>query len=214
MFPVRFTAMPGPIISRQKLLDAAARVYAEHGFRGATTRRIADVAGVNEVTLFRLFRSKSALIDEALRSHVATGAVLTLPDVPAEPQRELAEWCAGQLEHLRAKRSLIRTTMGELEERPDLAPCIVEAPTNAFRQLRAYAVRLRRTRGATADARETMAAVAMLSGALFADAMGREMMPDLYPQPESRAPALYARLFLRALGVPEEAQRAKRSTAG
>ena len=53
--------------TKQQLLDAAVRVYAEGGFRGATTRRIAEEAGVNEVTLFRLFGSKAALIDEAIR---------------------------------------------------------------------------------------------------------------------------------------------------
>ncbi|MEO7475110.1 MAG: TetR family transcriptional regulator, partial [Gemmatimonadales bacterium] len=36
---------------RDQLLTAAARVYAEVGYRGATTRRIAQEAGVNEITL-------------------------------------------------------------------------------------------------------------------------------------------------------------------
>jgi len=40
----------------------------------------------------------------------------------------------------------------------------------------------------------------MLISALFADAMGREMMPMLYPQPESDAAGLYSRNFLRAIG--------------
>jgi hypothetical protein len=40
----------------------------------------------------------------------------------------------------------------------------------------------------------------MLQGALFADAMGRDLMPDLYPPPR-RAAAAYARLFLRMLGA-------------
>src|ERR1051326_2984409 len=50
---------------REELLRAAARVYARHGYRGSTTRRIADEAGVNEVTIFRQFGSKDALIHEA-----------------------------------------------------------------------------------------------------------------------------------------------------
>jgi len=52
-----------PMESRERILAAAARVYAEHGFRGATTRRIAEEAGVNEITIFRQFGSKAALID-------------------------------------------------------------------------------------------------------------------------------------------------------
>ena len=53
--------------TKRALLDVTARLFAEHGWRGTTTRRIAEGAGVNEVTLFRLFRSKEALLDEALR---------------------------------------------------------------------------------------------------------------------------------------------------
>ena len=46
--------------AREKILLAATALYAETGFRGATTRQIAELAGVNEVTLFRQFGSKTA----------------------------------------------------------------------------------------------------------------------------------------------------------
>jgi len=48
----------------------------------------------------------------------------------------------------------------------------------------------------------------MLIGSLFHDAMGRDMMPDAYPKPASKAPAKYAQFILRALGV-RDAQSAK-----
>jgi AcrR family transcriptional regulator len=186
--------------SRQKLLAAAARIYGESGFRGATTRRIADEAGVNEVTLFRLFGSKSALISEALRAHAprATNPE-ALPDTPVDPERELSLWCDAQLTHLRSSRSMIRKAMGEIEEHPEMAPCMSEGTQSAFRELRGYAQRLDRVAGDISE-REVNTAAAMLISALFADAMGREMMPGLYPQPESEAAALYARIFLRAIG--------------
>jgi AcrR family transcriptional regulator len=53
---------------REQLLQAALRVYAVAGVRGATTRRIAHEAGVNEVTLLRHFGSKDTLLQEALAS--------------------------------------------------------------------------------------------------------------------------------------------------
>ncbi len=53
---------------RDSLLRAATSVFAEVGTRGATTRRIAREAGVNEVTLFRHFKSKDELIQAALRT--------------------------------------------------------------------------------------------------------------------------------------------------
>src|SRR5574338_1174882 len=195
--------------SRQKLLAAAARIYGESGFRGATTRRIADEAGVNEVTLFRLFGSKSALIAEALREHAPRATEPGgLPDEPVEPEHELTEWCEEQLGHLRAARSMIRKAMGEIEEHPEMAPCMSEGTQCAFHELREYVRRLGRFRGRDAE-QEVNTAAAMLISVLFADAMGREMMATLYPPPEDAA-ALYARLFLRCIGY--EAPR-RRGTA-
>jgi AcrR family transcriptional regulator len=52
---------------REALLKAAIKVFAETGSRGATTRRIAQEANVNEVTLFRHFKSKDDLLRAALQ---------------------------------------------------------------------------------------------------------------------------------------------------
>ena len=94
--------------TRTELLKAAAAVFAQHGSRGSTTRRIAEAAGVNEVTLFRYFGSKEALLQEAI-AHSADGAPsITLPAAPIDPEAELTEWCGTVMERLRAKRSIIR----------------------------------------------------------------------------------------------------------
>ena len=51
--------------TRERILDAAARLYGQHGYLGATTRRIAEEADVSEVTIFRLFGTKEAVLEEA-----------------------------------------------------------------------------------------------------------------------------------------------------
>ncbi|MBA2243371.1 MAG: helix-turn-helix transcriptional regulator, partial [Gemmatimonadetes bacterium] len=71
---------------REKVLSAAVRVFAEVGSRGATTRRIAAAAGVNEVTLFRHFGSKEALMREALRWAAQRVLVSKLPEEPVDPR--------------------------------------------------------------------------------------------------------------------------------
>jgi AcrR family transcriptional regulator len=185
-------------------------VYAEAGFRGATTRRIADEAGVNEITIFRLFGSKAALIEAALRARTdASGnELVALPRVPAEPERELAAWAASHLGHLRANREFIRKTLAEVEERPEMAPTICGGWCDAEHELRDYVRRLRRL-GFMADPAtdacgikvDLDVAVKMFTSALFSDAMGRDVMPDMYPQPAERAPLLYVRCFLRAVAL-------------
>ncbi len=185
--------------TRQQLLDAAARVYAESGFRGATTKRIAEEAGVNEVTLFRLFGSKAALIQEAVRCSVRPLEVPPLPDVPVDPVAELTAWAESDHHFLLECRGMIRTAMAEVHERPEHAPQVAGHPNENFRELSAYIGRLEKHRFIPSAA-DAAPASAMLMGTLFADAMGRDIMPDMFP-PVDKAPATYVRLFLRSLGA-------------
>lgn len=62
MIEARRAATASPEETRERILNAAREVIARKGKRGATTREIADVAGVNEATLFRHFGTKEALI--------------------------------------------------------------------------------------------------------------------------------------------------------
>ena len=197
--------------SRDRILEAAQRVYAEHGFRGATTRRIAEAAGVNEVTLFRIFGGKDALLAEAIRPNATREDVLTLPAQPADPERELTAWVADNLDFLRERRALICQTMSDIEERPQFAECVRQGPQWARQALKRYLAALTAA-GWIGDDVDLRAAIAMLIGVVFSDAMGRELMPDHFP-PLSTAARSYARLFLRAIGLRPPAKATGRSSS-
>jgi len=209
--PLAFPAMD----IRDRILDAAKKVYAQHGFRGATTRLIAIEAGVNEVTLFRTFGSKAALFEALMQAHTAASPIPDLPDIPVDPSAEMIEWCAAILHHLRENRSLIRTSFGEMEDRPAAAVSMCEGPNCAGAILGAYAQRLQ-SRGMIAADADTSTAVAMLMSSMIGDAISRDVMPSAFPQPESEAPERYVRLFMRALGAEMKARSASavRSVAG
>jgi TetR/AcrR family transcriptional regulator len=55
--------------TEQRILDAALKVFSSEGYSGATTRKIAIEANINEVTLFRKFQSKENLLKEVLSSN-------------------------------------------------------------------------------------------------------------------------------------------------
>src|SRR3954470_9026826 len=186
---------------RDRILDAAKKVYAQHGFRGATTRLIAIEAGVNEVTLFRTFGSKAALFESLMQTHVSQSPIPELPDNPMDPEREMTDWVASVLGHMRENRSLIRTSFGEMEERPEAAVSMCEGPNCAGMILADYMLRLQSLGLASASDEEIQTAVAMLMSSMFGDAISRDVMPGAFPQPESEAPAKYVRVVLRALGV-------------
>ena len=196
------------LASRDRIITAAVRVFAESGYRGATTKRIASEAGVNEVTLFRNFGSKDELIREAI-ALVARGEELpSLPDPPIDPAAELTAFARQQLGHLFRIRSLIRTCMGEGEERPEILPRATHRPIHVHHELLAYLRRLQQAGMAAPDA-DVEAAATTLMGALFSDAMGRDYMPEAFSYSIEEAPVRYVGLILRSVGV-EPVDRAQR----
>ncbi|MFQ5960177.1 MAG: TetR/AcrR family transcriptional regulator [Candidatus Methylomirabilales bacterium] len=64
---------------RQQIIDAAATLFAQKGFRGTTTREIAGAVGVSEAALFKYFRNKedlySAIIDAKSRTEEVLAVV-------------------------------------------------------------------------------------------------------------------------------------------
>jgi AcrR family transcriptional regulator len=188
--------------ARDLLLEAALKVYAEHGTRGATTRRIAHAAGVNEVTLFRHFGSKDSLLREALSaSRRAIAFVDTrLPETPVDPEAELTEFCRHHHQVLHESRSVIRKCMGEFEEHPETSRAACQLPVVIADALQTYLQGLRAVGLARAEF-NPVAASAMLMGTLFNDAMGRDCMPERFPFTEREAIRQYVALFLQAIGA-------------
>src|SRR5258708_7602478 len=60
----KFRRQPG--VGRELILAAAHNVFSEHGYARATTREIAERAGVAEPLLFRSFGSKANLFNEVV----------------------------------------------------------------------------------------------------------------------------------------------------
>src|ERR1700742_3878250 len=79
-------------LTKKRILAAAELVFSRDGFQGATTREIAREAGVNEVTLFRHFRSRDELLRETILCHSIA------PEELIGPRSEWERDLPGQLE--------------------------------------------------------------------------------------------------------------------
>lgn len=192
--------MSAPHNARERLLDAAREVFAQFGAAGATTRRIAEFAGVNEVTIFRHFRSKEDLLDEAARAHVTGEHVVPLPDTPKHPQDELTTWCAREMERLRASRTFILQCLSEESAHPELGDIGALSMSPSAQELSRYLDRLREA-GRLRHPDDCAAAVTLLLGAMYADAFGRPNLPDVVTLPAEQAAARYVHLVLRSIGA-------------
>ena len=79
-------------LRRAEILAAAQRIFVEHGYQGATVRRIADEVGVSPTALYMHFRDKSEIMLEICRDAFARIVepqvrILALPLDPVERVR-------------------------------------------------------------------------------------------------------------------------------
>jgi AcrR family transcriptional regulator len=112
------SVMPSPRnLTRQKLIRAAIELFASQGVNETTTKQIAELAQVNEVTLFRQFGNKHGLLlavieDADVFSQLGQNLIAELPPANglAQMLREYANTCLQALEQTPA---VIRSLVGE-----------------------------------------------------------------------------------------------------
>ncbi len=185
---------------REALLRSTVKLFAEGGTKAASTRRIAKDAGVNEVTLFRHFGKKEDLICSAMRWFADQHRVEPLPAEPRDPEHELVGWCMEHHHRMHALRTLIRTCMADYLEHPDRNSPTLKMPVQINNELYEYLRRLR-AKGLAEGSWNARSAANMLMGALFSDAMGRDAMPERFPEDAETSIEQYVGLLLSAIGA-------------
>ncbi len=119
------------VTARDRLIQAAFRVFSKGGWQ-ATTREIAEEAGVNEVTLFRLFGSKRALLQEVIGSFVCKKRGILNEDGSV---REIFESFAKNYhEGIFGSVDFIRVSLGEFSRNPDEAKAVMAGVVKPLRQ--------------------------------------------------------------------------------
>jgi AcrR family transcriptional regulator len=114
-------APPAETDTRDRILKAALRLFAQKGYDGTTTRELAEAAGVAEGTLFRYFSNKKAILVE-----VATqGWIEILTDLLTElsemgSYKAVAQVMRRRMLHLHKNADMLRVCFMEAQFHPDL----------------------------------------------------------------------------------------------
>ena len=160
--------------ARQLLLTAAARVFARDGLEGATTRAISREAGVNEVTLFRLFGTKEHLIEAVVGSAFGGAGPAAGPPGGARGLRaDLAQFARRYEDLLVANLPLIRTMIGEIHRH---AVCQHQALKGIFWPMRTALIERIALACKTGEAKPGLnpaVAADLLAGAIFSSVIRR-----------------------------------------
>jgi AcrR family transcriptional regulator len=107
--------------TKERLLEATLRLISKKGYLGATTREIAQQAGVTELTLFRHFGSKERLFEEVLNRYTFLPRLRRLlPELEGLPYDGALRVVGIRfLETLKERKSLIRIMLSEINLYPE-----------------------------------------------------------------------------------------------
>ncbi len=170
--------------TEERLLAAAREVFDEEGFRGATTRKIAARAGVNEVTLFRHFATKEELIGAALeRGHREAVGWLRSNGLPQEPRdldAELRPYLLMVLEAFSNAGRGVRTALAEWEHLPAYHAWLLGPSEMVMEELRRY-LDAAATAGSLREGVDPLAATHLLMAAVFSHGLLPPLIPARFP---------------------------------
>ncbi len=163
--------------TRERIVAAARDVIARKGKRGATTREIADLAGVNEATLFRHFGNKESLIIAVAK---ASCPDTKLRDVVSRLQgpieSDLYAIGVAMVEHLESMIDMVRWSLVETDYENSIFSKEAWRPQTAVRQVIIEYLASQVQAGAICGNPDDLAAVFM--GMIFSRTVAREKFPE------------------------------------
>ncbi|WP_445165418.1 TetR/AcrR family transcriptional regulator [Mycolicibacterium sp. Dal123E01] len=108
--------------TQQRILDAAAQVFAEYGYAAGTTNRIADRAQVSIGSLYQYFPNKDAVLRALMQAHADAGARLiaerTADGLPAPLEEALRVFVRATIDNHRDDPRLHRVLFEEAPRAP------------------------------------------------------------------------------------------------
>ncbi len=165
--------------TRARLIKAATEVFGNEGLSGATTREIARVAKVNEVTLFRHFQNKEHLLEAVIQQMIAlqAEALANEDEWTQDLHIDLRHYATLFNQMLEEHEGLIRTFIGEAKRHPNAACQILhDAGESLYKKLIAY-LQKNQKNGTVRPEIDAEIAVDMFTGILLSGMLRRTATP-------------------------------------
>ncbi|MEU6604048.1 TetR/AcrR family transcriptional regulator [Streptomyces shenzhenensis] len=111
-------------LTRQRILTAAAQVFAEYGYAAGTTNRIAEQARISIGSLYQYYPNKDAILIELLNRHLDTGTAAATAGMAAAGHD--GDGSPGPLEEI--LRGHVHAAIANHRDDPQLLRVLAEAP--------------------------------------------------------------------------------------
>lgn len=165
-----------PEETRHRILAATRQLIAKKGRRGTTTREIAELAQVNEATLFRHFGHKEALIEECIQHYCATVELQELlASLDGDIEADLRRIGCVLVDRMELVRDLIIMSLVEEGGESPVADAAWRGPTAIKHIVGEYMAK----RVASGELEgDPLALARFFMGMLFAQVIGRKKFRD------------------------------------
>lgn len=126
--------------TQDKIICAAINLVREHGYKGATTKRIAEKAGVNEVTLFRHFGNKKGIVEAIIDKYSFTSITSDTfnREVKWDLEKDLHLLATLYQDQVKQKRDIILIGFKEAGVFPELDELIAKVPSQYIEMITSY----------------------------------------------------------------------------
>lgn len=163
--------------TRHRIFAATRQLLAKKGRRGTTTREIAELAGVNEATLFRHFGNKDALVEACVLHYCPANSLEELvPNLSGDVADDLRKIALLMIEKMEELRDIILVTFAEEEQWAAAGEAAWRSPAMIHQILKDFMAK----RVASGDLEGEPALLArFFMGVLFSYVIGRHRLP--YP---------------------------------
>lgn len=192
----------------ERIIQAAAQMFIQHGYEGATTRLIAVAAQVNEVTIFRQFGNKENLFMEAVERYLLLPGIDPVLKGPLSGDTHQDLQLVGRyyLTAVLKNRRAVLMAYNEAQRSVEVRRFVARSAQRQ-RQLLGKYLRQQVELGAVRPLSDPELAAHSFLGMLLAYALNQILLEEITPQkPVEEVAAQLVELFLNGIQAAPEAE--------
>jgi AcrR family transcriptional regulator len=204
---------------RRQIVRIAMKLFSKHGFRGTTTREIAQAAGISEAMVFRHFATKEELYAAILDDKAGAGEMTLMCEMVAgavargDDRAVFESLAAAMLQHHERDHEFLRLLLYSALEGHELFEMFQNKNVRELAQFLCSYISERQKAGALREVEPMVAGRAFIGMIVYHSLVKTlfDKSSSLLDIPDERAAHEYTEIFLKGIGAKSPTTRAETS---